>query len=186
MREIEVKVLAVDRDAAMARLREIGARCDFDGLMQALYFDTPDRRLSRRRDSLRLRREGSRSVLNFKAHVAETEMKEKEEIETDVGDFEAARAILLGLGYEIWLEMEKRRQAFVADLLPGVHFVFDRYLGAHAFVPEYLELEAPSQELLRKAVRATGFSMRDTVPWNAFEVIEHYRKLLNGSGRESK
>jgi predicted adenylyl cyclase CyaB len=171
MREIEVKVLEVSRDE-VAR----GARLEFDGPMHALYFDTADRGLSRRRDSLRLRREGSRAVLNFKAHVAEGEMKVKEETETAVEDFEAARRILTGLGYDVWLEIEKHRLAYELGALPGVHFVFDRHVGKHGFVPEYLEVEAPSAELLREAIGVAGFAMDRTVPWNAFEVIEHYRK----------
>lgn len=177
MREIEVKVLEVSREEVIRRLQARGARLEFDGPMHALYFDTSDRALSRRRDSLRLRREGSRAVLNFKAHVAEGEMKVKDEIETVVEDFEAARRILTGLGYDVWLEIEKRRLAYELDALPGVHFVFDRHLGEHGFVPEYLEVEAPSAELLREAIGVAGFAMDRTVPWNAFEVIEHYRKL---------
>lgn len=183
MREVEVKVLEVRRDDVVRRLQARGARIDFDGPMRALYFDTPARELSRRRDSLRLRREGDRAVLNYKSHVAEREAKVKDESETEVGDFEAARRILAGLGYEVWLEVEKHRVAYALDSLPGVHFVFDRHVGAHAGVPEYLEIEAPSPELLREALGLTGYAMEQTVPWNAFEVIEHYRAAPRRDGK---
>jgi len=183
VREIEVKVLDVDQEAAVRRIQAVGARCDFDGRMHALYFDTPDRQISRRRDSLRLRREGARAVLNFKAHVTDTGLKVRDEIETDVGNFEAARRILLALGYEVWLEMEKQRRSFSLESLPGVHFVFDKHLGAHAFIPEYLEIEAPSPELLRQAILVAGFTMAQTVPWNAYEVAEHYRPGASGEAQ---
>ena len=149
---------------------------DFDDVMHAVYFDTPGRELSRRRDSLRLRREGARALLNYKAHLSDVDMKVKDELETEVADFETARRILRGLGYEVWLEMEKRRRAYSIDSLPGLHFALDRFVGDHAYVPEYLEVEAGTPELLHRGVELAGFSMAQTVPWNAFEVIEHYRR----------
>jgi predicted adenylyl cyclase CyaB len=176
MDEVEVKILDVDRDAVVRRLLAAGARPDVDQEMHALYFDTPGRDLSRRRDSLRLRREGERVILNFKAHVASTELKVRKETEVEVSDIDGARRILEGLGYEVWLEMRKRRLGYAVDALPGVHFVFDRYSGEHAYVPEYLEVEAPTAALVREAVALVGFAMEQTVPWNAYEVFEHYRR----------
>lgn len=176
MKEIEVKILDVDAAATVRRLEALGARRDFDGEMHALYFDTPAREISARRDALRLRSEGGRTILTVKLHAQGEGMKVNEEIETEVADFDAARRILLGLGYEVWIEMRKHRVSFVTEALPGVHFVFDRYLGEHSYVPELLEVEAPEPELLRQAVRAAGYGMDRTVPWNAVQVFEHYRQ----------
>ena len=175
MHEIEVKVLEVDGEELAARLADRGARLEFDDVMHAFYFDTPGRELSNRRDSLRIRREGARVFLNYKAHLSETEMKIKDELETEVGDAEIARAILVGLGYEVWLEMEKRRRSYSIESLPGLHFALDRFVGELAFIPEFLEIEAASPELLRRGIELAGFTMAQTVPWNAFEVIKHYR-----------
>ena len=176
MREIEVKVLDVRGEELAARLLDRGARLDFDQTMHALYFDTPGRELSRRRDSLRIRREGARVYLNYKAHLTEEEMKVKDELETEIGDFDTARRILTGLGYEVWLEMEKRRRSYSIDTLPGLHFVLDRFVGELAYVPEFLEVEADSPELLLKGLELAGFTLAQTVPWNAHDLIEHYRR----------
>ena len=175
MEEIEVKILEVPAEAVVARLEALGARQDTDEHMHALYFDSPDNALTRRKDSLRLRREGDRVLLNFKAHRPGADMKIKDEHETTVGDLEAARRILEGLGYTVWFETEKHRRGWVLDRLPGVHFVFDRFLGAHRQVPELLEIEAPTRALLVDAVTAAGYTMDQTVSWNGFEVVEHYR-----------
>jgi predicted adenylyl cyclase CyaB len=176
MEEIEVKVLDVQAEAIVRRLVERGARLEIDLTLHALYFDTANRELSGRGDSLRLRREGDRVLLNYKAHRSDHRMKVKDEYETTVGDLGTARDILLGLGYVVWFEIQKRRRSYTLPDLRGVHFELDRFLGAHAYVPEFLEIEAPTRELLQAGVAAAGFSMEQTVPWNAFHLVEHYRK----------
>jgi len=179
MEEIEVKVLEVAADDLVARLVALGARQDVDMDMEALYFDTPERTLSARKDSLRLRREGGRVVLNYKMHRVGRDrdqgvMKVRDEHETAVESLETARRILEGLGYEVWFESRKHRRGYVLDRLPGVHFVLDRLGGAHAHVPEFLEIEAPTPDLLGEAVMTAGYTMDQTVPWNGFEVVQHY------------
>ena len=47
MREIEVKILAVDRKALERRLRRLGARRVFDGTLRASFFDFKDGRFRR-------------------------------------------------------------------------------------------------------------------------------------------
>ena len=174
MEEIEVKVLEVPAERVIARLVSLGARQDVDVRMHALYFDTPTRELTGRGDSLRLRREGTRVLLNHKAHRPGGSLKIKEEHETAVGGLDEARRILEGLGYVVWFEMEKHRRGWVLDGLPGTHFVFDRFLGAHRNVPELLEIEAPTREALEEGLRVAGYTLDQTVAWNGFEVVEHY------------
>lgn len=171
MREIEVKILEVDTAAVTAKLLRLGARQTFDDEIHALYFDTPDHMLRLQKTTLRLRKEGPRAVLAVKRDIEEEGAKVREEQEVEVSDFAAMRSMLLALGLGVWLEMKKHRRSLE---LAGLHFEFDRYEDAYAYIPEFLEIEGPSLGAIREYASLLGFSPADCRPWDAVEIARHY------------
>jgi len=102
-------------DALRAALEERGWRRTFRGRMIDRRLDTEDGELEARDEVVRIRRFGpeagaERAVLGWKGPASEEDgFKRREEIETDVADADAARALLarLGLG-RVALALDRR------------------------------------------------------------------------------
>jgi predicted adenylyl cyclase CyaB len=171
MYETEIKVLEIDRKIIEENLISLGARRVFDDEIHAIYYDTPDRAVRRQRGTFRLRREGTRSVLTFKAHIDDRAAKIREETEVDVSDFDAMRAILQAIGFSSWLEMRKHRTSYEFS---GVHFELDKYTGEFGFIPEFLEIEGPDIRAVYKAAAVLGFTKEACRSWDALQVAEYY------------
>ncbi len=150
MREIEVKILGIDIDKVVEKLKNIGAKKEGEYLYRRIVFAKPDHKTPFK-EWVRLRTDGRRTTLTYKKitdHV--------EEIETGVGDFETTRKLLKKFGLIEKLYQENRRIRYTFE---GIEFDID-------FWPKlepYMEVEAESQDELERGVRLAGFSMKDTV-----------------------
>lgn len=163
--EVEVKFLVRDLDLLRHRLIEAGAK-----LVKARVFernvrlDDEQQRLLRRGQLLRLRQDdGVR--LTFKGVAADdvhSEAKVREELETTVGDFDIAAAILERLGFRMQQVYEKYRETF---RLGEVEVVLDE-LPFGLFV----ELEGDEAELRKAAQRLA-------LPW-AQRILDNYLLLM--------
>ena len=169
MREIEVKILDVDRVAIEKKLRSLGAKKLFDHRIDFRYFDFSDGRLRKKGTVLRLRKNGDRGELTVKSDLRQTKnAKTANEIETEV-DFDSTRRILLALGYEERSKTVKRRIEYV---LGRVHFEIDKLPG----IPWLLEIEAPTIKALKETVALLGYKQSDARPWWWKDVLAHYKK----------
>lgn len=170
-REVEVKVLEVDRQAVQARLIDLGAIKVFDDVLVARTFKP----LPAGVGVLRVRKEGAKSFLVVKADFSAAAVaRDSVEREVQVGDFDAACDLLFALGYEEKRLFSKHRTSYVLD---GVRFEFDKLLDQYAFVPEFLELEATSESAVLHAAQRVGFSKDELVSWSNGQVIRHYQRL---------
>ena len=77
MQEIELKfqIPQGQLEAVRAELARLGARLDQPLILQAAYFDTPDRKLAQARSALRVRREGDEWVQTLKAAGSHTMLR---------------------------------------------------------------------------------------------------------------
>lgn len=173
MKEIEVKILDIDRASVESRLTELGAEGRSDESLIALFFDFPDRRLAAAGSLLRLRKEGDRSILTFKGRVGEEGAKVREETEVAVGDFEACRKVLKVLGLEETMHVEKQRTTY---RLGTATIAIDRHVGELSFIPEFMEVEAGSVEEVHAVAAQLGFTPDRLRPWGLPQVIEYYRR----------
>ena len=113
MREIEVKLKVDDFADVRARLDGLGARLKERVEDEAdLLFRSASDPEALAGQVLRLRRFGeSGGMLTWKGPpVFERGVKQREEIQTEVADAAATRALLERLGYEVRLEYSKRRE----------------------------------------------------------------------------
>jgi adenylate cyclase class 2 len=169
MDEIEVKILEVDQVGIEETLVTLGATKSFEGDIQALQFDFPDRRLDQVDSFLRLRNKGDEVELAFKRLILDDDtVKRYEETEVKVSDKAVMADILGKMGMvNTAVGVPKRRVSYAAD---GVHFELDTYEG----IPTFLEIETSDKALLEEWVARLGYRMEDTKAWSGRQVCEYY------------
>jgi predicted adenylyl cyclase CyaB len=171
MEEIEVKILEVNRSLVEETLSRLGAKKIFDGDIKTLFFDFREGTIVKQKNVLRLRKEKDKSELTFKkVHITKT-AKTAEETSVEVSSLEATKKILENLGLSVSESMQKHRVSYT---LPNARFDFDCYLGEYHYIPEFLEIEAKSIDLIHKYAELLGFKVKDCLPWSTVELIGHY------------
>lgn len=129
--ELEVKFYVNNLAMIEKRLQQIGAHLVAPRVLEInLRFDTPDRELSRQAKALRLRKDAAIRLTFKGSPLAEGGARLRQEIEFEVSDFEAARAFIHALGYDVMTVYEKYRTTYrlgdvevVLDELPYGNFV---------------------------------------------------------------
>lgn len=120
MREVELKGVVPDWDAAIARLEGAGAELQFAGRLEDRRYDRPDRPLATRDVVLRLRiyrRPGdTRAELGWKGAASyELGYKVREELQAATSDPDALDEILLRLGYVVTLALDRQIAQYALD-----------------------------------------------------------------------
>ena len=167
-REIEAKFHVPELQAIRQRLLDLGARqLKARHLERNWNFDTPDRRLQRSRQVLRLRVDGH-VILTYKKQRQVFE--ERTEIELVLDNPEAARYLLKGLGYEMVLVYEKQREVFefknlrvMLDELPFGNFV---------------EIEGPALESLVEAAIKLNLVWEQRASSSYLSMFEELREQM--------
>ena len=177
MKEIEIKILEIEQEAVEERLVSLGAKKVFDGEIHALYYDFTNTALKDSGRALRLRLEGTKSVLSLKKFVESKEAKIREEHEIEVSDFNTTKYLLESIGLNAWLEMKKHRTSYE---LRGVHFEIDQYHDAYNYIPQFLEIEGHDIETIYVCAELLGFSKKDCKPWDILQVAAYYSGQLQG------
>ena len=145
--EIEVKFLHVDHDVLREKLAVLGAvRKTPMRLMRRVVFD----------------------------NVATNDIDGMKEIETTVGDFEAAVEIIRQLGLDGGAFQESKRESWVFG---DVQIELDEW----PWLDPYIEIEAPNETLLRETATLLGFDMSKAV---SGEVSVAYRDQYPHLGPE--
>lgn len=177
MKEIEIKILGIDKKAVEESLVSLGAKKIFDDDIYALYYDFSNTALKDSGCALRLRREGARSVLCLKKVVESREAKIREEHELEVSDFNTMKYLLEGLGLNAWLEMGKHRTSYE---LRGAHFEIDEYQDAYNYIPAFLEIEGRDIDTIYACAELLGYKADDCRPWDILQVAAYYSDRPQG------
>lgn len=166
--EIEAKFWVPDLEGFRARLAQVGGRIlEPRRLEHNERFDTPDGRLRRSGEVLRLRRD-RRQTLTFKRALASPEARAEEEIE--VSDLDVARSLLLGLGFVPVFTYEKYREV----LALGDSRVMLDELPFGTFV----EIEGPSLESIGQVAARLGLDWTHRVARSYLSIFEALRRRL--------
>ncbi len=116
--EIEVKFYLIDSKALEKRLEDIGARLETPRIYEKnLRFDTPQGDLARTGRVLRLRQDRIVRVTYKGPGRLEGGARLREELEYTASDFDTARAVFEGLGYQVAVIYEKYRTSYQLDAL---------------------------------------------------------------------
>ena len=170
--EIEVKFLDIDIDNVRARLASAGAVCEQPmRLMRRALVETPE--MAAIDAFLRLRDEGDKVTLTYKQHL-KTGVEAAKEIETTVGDFDTAKALLEASGLTFHTYQESKRETWK---LGGVEVVIDEW----PWMPPYIEIEGPDEAAVKASAAALGFDWNDAVFGGADVVYQMLYDMSDGT-----
>ena len=173
MKEVEVKILEVNTNDIEQKLTLLGAKKTFDGEIKALLFDFDNNSIRDNKKLVRLRSLGNKHFLTTKTPVSNEKAKVEEEHEIEVSDFDKTKLILESLGLKVVESVVKHRASY---LLNDVNFEFDKHLGEHSIIPEYLEIEAKDVETVYEYVSLLGLKKEQCSSMNSTEVYGYYKK----------
>ena len=167
MEEIEVKILEINKEEIIQKLINLGATKFAEEKQKSYFFDFPDCRLKNQKRSLRLRSFGNKNFVTSKKAVSDDGVKIEEEIEVDVSDMLETKKLFLAIGLEKKDSVECTRTKYKID---DVLFEIDEYPG----VPVFMEIEAPSKEIVEKWVKKLGIDETKLRAWGGRELFAHY------------
>lgn len=142
MYEVELKVPA-DHDAVRQRLQSAGATAAGSVRQADTYYDPPHRDFAVTDEALRIRREtddGETVRVTYKGPLVEQASKTREEVETSVGDADAAGEIFERLGFEPVATVLKDRTEYT-------HGGYTIALDDVADLGQFVEIETRAEEV---------------------------------------
>ena len=155
--ETEIKLPAGDVAAARRRLRRAGFRLHKRRVFEDnLILDTPENRLRKAGELLRVRHAGSDVILTYKGRAKNGRHKSREECEVAVEDWEAMVAIAERLGFHPAFRYQKYRAEYALPGTSGIATLDETPIGT------FFELEGRPRWIDRAAQRL-GFSGRDYI-----------------------
>jgi adenylate cyclase class 2 len=174
--ELEAKILEIDREKIIDIILKNGGKKVFDGDMFGVFFDTPNSQLKFSRKLLRLRKEGDKNFLTYKCKISNFDIKIQEENEIEIPEFEKMRDLLNSIGFEEIKTNLKHRTSFKIN---NVKIELDKYLGELDFIPEFLEIEAPTREEIYDTAILLGYIPAELKSWTSFKLEMFYREVYN-------
>jgi len=153
--EIEAKFLYVNFDELRAKLTALDAVCEQPMRMMKRAIFEPRDGEKYRNGYIRVRDEGHRTTITYK-QIDVFAVDGAKEIETTVGSFDKAVALLEAFGIECRSIQESKRETWkVGD----VEVVLDEW----PWLQPYIEVEGESVEAIRDVSERLGFSWSDAV-----------------------
>ncbi len=166
--EIEAK-LKVDLLKEIAeKLVELGAEFLAEQLQTDCYFDAADSTLKNSDKALRLRRQVTEKIekllLTYKGPKSKDNFKKRQEIEIEIKDAESAEKLILALGYEKALVVEKKRRVWQ---LGGCVVALDEL----PLLGNFVEIEGPDDKKISEVQKNLGLA-------NLPHIVESYADLV--------
>lgn len=157
MMEIEKKILEVPKQIVLKRLRQLGAKKEYQAFIRIKYFDYPDHRIFKAKDLLRIREfligKKRETELTYKIYRGvRSGCKWFDELEIMIpesGSFDQMSEFFRRLGFVQTLSYEKRRTLFT---LKSWKFEFDE----HPKIPPLVEIEGRNPKEIDHAVHLLG------------------------------
>lgn len=170
--EIEVKFLDVDLDQVRKKLTELGAELEHPmRLMRRSLIEQPHH--TAKKAFIRIRDEGDKITMTYKQRDDPAALHGTKEIEVAVSDFDKTVALLDAAGWPSTTYQESRRETW---RLGEAEIVLDEW----PWIASYLEVEAPSEEIVRTTSEKLGFKWQDAVIGSVDVIYERdFPKMTN-------
>jgi len=167
MKEIEVKVIEIDKREMTGKLRVMGARKVFEGKIYTVFFGNAI--LKKKNYSLRLRKKRNKSYLAIKRFISNRDAKVVDETELEVADFEKMKNILLLLDFRIIKTLSKSRTSYK---IGKTLFEIDKYKK----IPAFMEIESPDIKSIKKYAKMLKIKNSKIKTWGTTKLLKHYLK----------
>jgi adenylate cyclase class 2 len=182
--EIEAKLKVESLEDIKSKLVELGAEFLAEQLQRDYYFDDKDRTLTKTDKCLRLRRERvdkhvvslsnpkERFILTYKGAKEKDQFKKRQEIEIEIKDPDSTEKMLIALGYNRVLVVEKKRRTW-------------RYrncvvaLDEVPLLGEFVEIEGPDDEKISDVQNELALA-------NLWHIPESYAGLMEQKFRTNE
>lgn len=161
--EYEVRLLEVDVDKFIKKLKQVGAECQWDRLQKRYVYDFKPKDDKK---WVRLRTNGVETTLTIK-NITSSKIDGTEELEIEVDDFEKCNLILGELGYTPKGYQENRR---VRYLLNGVEIDIDFW----PLIPTYVEVEGKNEEEVYEVLELLGYEKKDVTSMDVDSIYQKY------------
>ncbi len=156
--EIEVKFLDTDHDEIRRKLKELDAKLEQPmRLMRRSLIEMPHHAAVK--GFVRIRDEGDKITMAYKQRDDHTSIHGTKEIEVEVSDFDDTVKLLEAAGWPAITYQESKRETWK---LGEAEVVLDEW----PWIPPYIEIEAPSEEIVRNTAEQLGFSWSDALIGN--------------------
>lgn len=172
--EIEAKFLNIDHDAMRAKLTALGAELEQPmRMMKRVVVHT--QAMTDKNAFLRIRDEGHRATVTYK-QFDDDSIDGAKEYEMVVSDFETAVNIFQesGLVYDTYQESKRENWR-----LNDVEIMLDEWPWLHP----YIEIEAPSEEAVRRIARLLDLDWNDAMFGGVANVYRHQYPHIGEEGR---
>ena len=165
MQELEAKFYLRNLAVFPGRLQAAGAEIVRPRILETnLRFDTPDGDLNQQHQLLRLRKAHTATLTYKGAANLVGGASQRQEIETEVADFQAARALIEALGFQVSRIYEKYRTEYYLD---GLLITLDELPFG-----DFIEIEGPGVAEIHAAADTLGLD------WDA-NITDNYLMLLD-------
>lgn len=169
MKEIELKVLEVNKQKIITKLVKLGAKRVFLGEVVSKVYDFEDQKLKKEKSFVRLRKLDKEILVTFKTKIENSKVCMNKEIEFNVDCMESMEEFLSLLNMKVFSNYSKNRESYI---LNGVKFEFDKISN----IPEFMEIEANSIEKIEEYIEILGIDKSKIKRWNGLEVLNFYKE----------
>lgn len=161
MNEIEVKIFEIDKNYLISKLEELWAIKIFEWDIVNDFFINSDKK------KIRLRKKWNKNLMTYKERIENEKAVHNMEHELAFEDYETMKNILVGIWFDKYWESNKYRISYRFE---NIEFDFDSY----PWIPDFVEIEAKSNEELVIWVELIWYKMRDTKTLTERQVKEFY------------
>ena len=163
-KEFETQVLDIDPEKIKNKLIKLGAKVDKEKFQRRWVFDiNPNGCL----EWVRIRTDGEKTKICYKSRKDHS-ISGTEEIEVEVDDFDKTAELFSKLSfYHDKFYQEDIKQEFLLD---GIEFKIDKW----PMIPHVLEIEAKSEENVRKGLRLLGLTGKDSGHHSYVSIYKKY------------
>lgn len=161
--EYELRVLEINHDELIKKLEKLGAKFVFSAMQQRYVYDFNPKVENK---WIRLRTDGQTTTLTIK-NLQNKKIDGTKELEIIVDNFEKANEFLEELGYKNKGFQQNIRTRYILD---DVELDLDKW----PLIPEYLEIEGPTEESIYNCLKKLGLKKEETVTLDVASIYTHY------------